>query len=265
MTAACTPGFVVPAEFVALAGRLADAARPVIRKYFRTPVTVDDKADSSPVTIADREAEATMRAIISETFPEHGILGEEHGRHNTDAEWVWVLDPIDGTKAFITGKPSFGTLIALAHRGKPVLGVIDQAILDERWLGGAGHPTTLNGQPARVRDCDALAKAYAYTTGPEFFDADTLPAWNRIAERVKQPRYGCDCYAYALLTSGFVDLVVEAGLKPYDYAALVPVIENAGGTVTDWLGQPLTIASDGRVCAAGDARLHALALEVLAG
>jgi inositol-phosphate phosphatase/L-galactose 1-phosphate phosphatase/histidinol-phosphatase len=254
-----------PSEFIALAERLAEAARPVIRKYFRTPVAVDDKPDDSPVTIADREVEATMRTIIAETYPQHGILGEEHGRHNVDAEWVWVLDPIDGTKAFITGKPSFGTLIALAHRGRPVLGIIDQAILGERWLGADGHPTTLNGAPARVRDCDALAKAYAYTTGPEFFDAATLPAWNRIAASVKQPRYGCDCYAYALLASGFVDLVVEAGLKPYDYSALVPVITNAGGTVTDWNGAPLTIHSDGRVCAAGDARLHAQALQVLAG
>lgn len=252
-----------PSEFIALAERLAEAARPVIHKYFRTPVAVDDKPDDSPVTIADREAEAAMRAIIAETYPQHGILGEEHGRHNVDAEWVWVLDPIDGTKAFITGKPSFGTLIALAHRGRPVLGIIDQAILGERWLGADGHPTTLNGAPARVRECDALAKAYAYTTGPEFFDSATLPAWNRIAASVKQPRYGCDCYAYALLASGFVDLVVEAGLKPYDYSALVPVITNAGGTVTDWNGAPLTIHSDGRVCAAGDARLHAQALRVL--
>jgi histidinol-phosphate phosphatase HisN, inositol monophosphatase family len=254
-----------PSEFVALAHRLADAARPVVRKYFRTPVPVDVKDDDSPVTIADREVEAAMRAIIAETFPGHGILGEEHGGHNTDAEYVWVLDPIDGTKAFITGKPSFGTLIALAHRGAPILGVIDQAILDERWIGGDGHPTTLNGRPARVRPCDSLAKAYAYTTGPDYFGADTLPAWNRIAARVRQPRYGCDCYAYALLASGFVDLVVETGLKPYDYCALAPVITQAGGVVTDWRGRPPTIASDGSICAAGDTRLHAQALEVLAG
>ncbi|MGE5547743.1 MAG: histidinol-phosphatase [Solirubrobacterales bacterium] len=259
MTAPC------PAEFIALADRLAEAARPVIRKYFRTPVAVDDKDDASPVTIADREVEAAMRAIIRDSFPDHGILGEEHGRENTEAEYVWVLDPIDGTKAFITGKPSFGTLIALAHRGRPILGVIDQAILGERWMGGDGHATTLNGRPARVRACDSLSKAYAYTTGPEHFDADTLPAWERVRARVKQPRYGCDCYAYALLASGFVDLVVEAGLKPYDFAALVPVIANAGGTVTDWQGRALTIHSDGRVCAAGDSRLHAQALEVLAG
>jgi inositol-phosphate phosphatase/L-galactose 1-phosphate phosphatase/histidinol-phosphatase len=177
---------------------------------------------------------------------------------------VWVLDPIDGTKAFITGKPSFGTLIGLCHRGRPVLGIVDQAILGERWIGGLGQPTTLNGAPARVRACDDLQKAYAYTTGPEHFDQATLPAWNRIAASVRQPRYGCDCYAYALLASGFVDLVVEAGLKPYDYCALIPVIEQAGGTVTDWAGRAVTMASDGTLCAAGDARTHAQALKVLA-
>ena len=254
----------VPAEFVALANRLADAARPIVRKYFRTPVAIDDKEDSSPVTIADREVEAAMRALIRDAFPEHGILGEEHGRENTDADYCWVLDPIDGTKAFITGKPCFGTLVALAHRGRPILGLIDQAITDERWLGGDGLPTTLNGKPVRVRTCPDLAHAYAYTTGPEYFDAATRPGWDRIAAKVKLRRYGADCYAYALLATGCVDLVVEAGLKPYDYAALVPVIENAGGIATDWTGEALTIHSTGRVCAAGDPRLHAEALAVLA-
>ena len=253
-----------PSEFVTLAERLADAARPVVRKYFRTPVAVDDKADDSPVTIADREVEAAMRAILAAEQPGHGILGEEHGRTNCDAEWVWVLDPIDGTAAFITGKPSFGTLIALAHRGRPVLGLIDQAFTDERWLGAAGRPTTLNGLAAQVRPCPDLAHAYAFTTAPELFCPQTRPGWDRIAARVKRTRYGCDCYAYALLASGFVDVVVEAGLKPYDFAALVPVIEGAGGIMTDWSGEPLTIASAGRVCAAGDARVHAEALRVLA-
>lgn len=254
-----------PAPFIALAHALADAARPVIRQYFRTPVDVDDKADASPVTIADREAEAAMRVLIKAHFPEHGIFGEEHGRENCDAEYVWVLDPIDGTKAFITGKPSFGTLIALCQNGVPILGVIDQAITDERWIGGVGHPTTLNGVPVRTRPCDSLAKAYAYTTGPEYFDDATRPGWDRIAARVKLPRYGCDCYAYALIATGFVDLVAEAGLKPYDYCAVVPVIENAGGTVTDWQGAAVTLHSPGTICAAGDARLHTLALEVLRG
>ena len=252
-----------PAEFVDLAHELADAARPVIRQYFRTPVHVDDKADDSPVTIADREAETAMRALINQRFPDHGILGEEHGRENCDAEYVWVLDPIDGTKAFITGKPSFGTLIALCRNATPILGVIDQAITNERWIGGAGHPTCLNGNPVRTRACDALAKAYAYTTGPEYFDEATRPGWERIAANVKLARYGCDCYAYALIATGCVDLVAEAGLKPYDYCALVPVIEAAGGVVSDWSGAAVTMHSPGTICAAGDARLHALALEVL--
>jgi inositol-phosphate phosphatase/L-galactose 1-phosphate phosphatase/histidinol-phosphatase len=252
-----------PPEFVALAERLADAARPVIRKYFRTPVAIDDKDDDSPVTIADREAEAAMRALIVEAFPDHGILGEEHGRHNIEAEYVWVLDPIDGTRAFITGKPSFGTLIALVRNGRPILGIIDQAITDERWLGAVGRPTTLNGKEVSVRRCPDLAHAYAYTTGPDCFDRHSRPAWDRVSGRVKLARYGCDCYAYALVATGFVDLVVEAGLKPYDYAAVVPVIEGAGGIATDWLGDPLDINSNGRVCAAGDIRVHAQALAVL--
>jgi inositol-phosphate phosphatase/L-galactose 1-phosphate phosphatase/histidinol-phosphatase len=254
-----------PPEFVLLAERLAEAARPVVRRYFRTPIAVDTKADDSPVTIADREVEAAMRAILDAEYPGHGILGEEQGQRDCDAEWVWVLDPIDGTAAFITGKPSFGTLIALAHRGRPVLGIIDQAFTDERWLGVAGQKTTLNGQPVAVRACPDLAHARAFTTAPELFDSATRPGWDRIAQRARGVRYGCDCYAYALVATGFVDLVVEAGLKPYDYSALVPVVEGAGGTMTDWQGQPLTIWSDGRVVASGDARTHAEALAVLAG
>lgn len=253
-----------PSEFVALAERLADAARPVITKYFRTRFAIDDKADDTPVTIADREVEAAMRAIIAAEQPGHGIFGEELGRTNCDAEWVWVLDPIDGTASFITGVPSFGTLISLFHRGRPVLGIIDQAILNERWLGVEGRPTTLNGLPAKVRACPDLALAYAFTTAPELFGPDTRPAWDRIAARVKRTRYGSDCYAYALVASGFVDLVVEAGLKPYDFGALAPVVTGAGGVMTEWSGRPLTIGSDGRVCAAGDGRVHGEALKVLA-
>jgi inositol-phosphate phosphatase/L-galactose 1-phosphate phosphatase/histidinol-phosphatase len=253
----------VPTDFIALAHALADAARPLIRHYFRTPVAIDDQSVYSPVTIADRECERAMRALLALHMPEHGIIGEEWGPEREDSEWVWILDPIDGTKAFITGKPCFGTLIALAHRGRPVLGIIDQAITEERWIGGNGLPTTLNGRSVKVRPCPDLAHAYAYTTGPEHFCDQTRPAWDRIAGQVKLARYGADCYAYALLATGFVDLVVEAGLKPYDFSALIPVIENAGGIITDWQGQTLTTASEGRVVAAGDARVHAQALGVL--
>jgi inositol-phosphate phosphatase/L-galactose 1-phosphate phosphatase/histidinol-phosphatase len=250
-------------EFEALAMRLADAAGAEILKYWRQPIDVDDKADESPVTIADREAERAMRAIINQTCPDHGILGEEFGNERLDASHVWVLDPVDGTRAFITGKPSFGTLIGLWAGDKPVLGVIDQPVTKERWLGVAGRGCTLNGKSVRVRACDDLKKAALYATGPEMFSGVETAMFERLRSKVKLPRYGADCYAYALLATGFVDLVCEANLKPYDYAAVVPVIEAAGGIVTDWNGLPLTLKSTGRVLAANDARLHAQALEVL--
>ncbi|TAN53549.1 MAG: histidinol-phosphatase [Rhodospirillales bacterium] len=249
--------------FEALAQRLADAAGAEILKYWRQPIDVDDKADESPVTIADREAERVMRALINQTFPDHGILGEEFGSERLDARHVWVLDPVDGTRAFITGKPSFGTLIGLWKDGQPLLGIIDQPVTRERWLGLAGGKTTLNGKTVRVRPCDDLKKAALYATGPEMFSGEDVNRFERLRKRVKLPRYGADCYAYALLATGFVDLVCEANLKPYDYAAVVPVIEAAGGIVSDWMGQPLTLKSEGRMLAAGDKRLHAQALEVL--
>lgn len=254
-----------PETLVALALRLADAARTVIRGYFRQPVTVHDKADASPVTVADREAEAAMRRLIEEAAPDHGIFGEEYGAVRTDADWVWVLDPVDGTKAFITGKPSFGTLIALLHHGKPVLGIIDQAILDERWLGVTGRPTTLNGAPIRVRACPDLALASLYATAPEMFHGADVAPWEALRAAVKLPRYGADCYAYGLLAAGFVDLVVEASLQPYDYLPLVAIVEGAGGLLTDWQGSRLGLGSDGRVVAAGDARCHQTALAILGG
>lgn len=252
-----------PEPFRALAEELAAAAAQIVRRYFRHPIAVEDKADSSPVTIADREAEAAMRKILAQKASDHGIWGEEGGGERLDAEWVWVLDPIDGTKAFITGKPSFGTLIALLHRGRPVLGLIDQAITGERWVGLAGQVTTLNGQPVSTRSCPELSLAALYATGPEIFPPVDRAAWERLSASVKLVRYGADCYAYGLLASGFVDLVVESTLKPHDYLAMVAVIEGAGGVITDWDGQPLGLNSDGRVVAAGDAGLHAQARALL--
>jgi inositol-phosphate phosphatase/L-galactose 1-phosphate phosphatase/histidinol-phosphatase len=252
------------APFLTLADELADLAGDVLRRYFRAPLSVETKADQSPVTIADRESEARMREMIGRRAPGHGILGEEYGTENAGAEWVWVLDPVDGTKAFITGKPSFGVLIALLHQGRPVLGILDQPILRERWRGAAGQPTTLNGQPARARDCPDLSKAYAYATAPEMFAGADETAWNRLRPKTRMVRYGADCYAYGLLASGHVDLVVEASLQPYDYLPLVAIIEGAGGIVTDWRGRRPDLDSDGRIVAAGDKRTHGEALTVLA-
>jgi histidinol phosphatase-like enzyme (inositol monophosphatase family) len=250
--------------FEALAHRLADRAGEVQRRYFRTPVAVETKADESPVTVADREAEAAMRELIRASFPDHGILGEEHGGDRLDAEFVWVLDPIDGTKSFVTGRPLFGTLVALAHAGRPVLGVIDQSILRERWVGRAGSPTTWNGQPARARPCPALGDAVFLTTSPDAFAlAPDREAFARVRDRVRLPLYGGDCYSYGQVALGFADLVVETGLQAYDFMALAPVIEGAGGRLTDWAGRPVGLESDGRVVAAGDARVHAATLELI--
>src|SRR6476660_7940178 len=255
----------VPADFVALANTLADAARPISARYFRTPVSIDDKSDASPVTIADRAAEAAMRVILNKQVPEHGIYGEEHGVERADAEYVWVLDPIDGTRAFITGLPIWGTLIALLHNGKPVLGVIDQPILKERWLGVDGQGSTFNGQPIKARACPTLDQAYMYSTSPIMFSGDLSRKHAALVDAVKLFRWGGDCYAYGLLAAGHVDLVVENDLKLYDFAALVPVIKGAGGLATDWHGRELDMNSDGSILAAGDPAVHRAAMDVLAG
>jgi inositol-phosphate phosphatase / L-galactose 1-phosphate phosphatase / histidinol-phosphatase len=252
------------AEFLKVAHQLADAAASIQRRYFRTPVGVDTKPDRSPVTIADRESESAMRELIAKELPGHGIFGEEFGSEAVDAEFVWVLDPIDGTKSFITGRPLFGTLIGLLHGGRPVLGIIDQSILRERWVGCAGASTTHNGVPIRTRSCPALDGAVLYATTPAMFGRDPdRRAFDRVAERVGLVMFGGDCYAYGLLAMGFADLVVEAGLQPYDFVALVPVVEGAGGRLTDWHGAALGLGSDGRVIAAGDAGNHARAIAFL--
>jgi len=243
-------------QMIELAHQLADASAEVIRGYFRRKLIVDDKADASPVTVADRAAEQVMRELILQRFPTHGIYGEEMGVIASDAEFVWVLDPIDGTKSFITGKATFGTLIALLHHGQPVLGVINQPILQERWMGGTGLPATFNGETVTVRPCDELRHALLYATSPEMFHGADKVAFERVQGATKHTLYGADCYAYALLSMGFVDLVIEASLSPYDYCALVPVIDSAGGMLTDWAGQPLGLHSDGRVIAAGDRRVY---------
>ncbi|XP_054787364.1 bifunctional phosphatase IMPL2, chloroplastic-like isoform X1 [Prosopis cineraria] len=264
-------------RFVDVANKVADAAGEIIRKYFRNKFEVLDKEDSSPVTIADQSAEETMVSIISENFPSHAIYGEEKGWkcREKSAEYVWVLDPIDGTKSFITGKPLFGTLIALLQNDRPVsfyqiLGIIDQPVLRERWIGIRGKGTTLNGQQVSTRTCDTLSQAYMYTTSPHLFSGDAEEAFSRVRSKVKIPLYGCDCYAYALLASGFVDLVVESGLKPYDFLALVPVIEGAGGVITDWKGNqlrweasPFSPARSFNIVAAGDKQIHRQTLDSL--
>ncbi len=251
-------------DLAAFAESLATAARPVSRRWFRHKLHVDTKADESPVTIADREVEAALRALIAARFPDHGILGEELGCSHVDAEYVWSLDPIDGTRSFISGHPLWGTLIALLHRGAPVLGVIDMPMLDERWVGIAGEHTRLNGVACSSSQRQRLDAATLYSTSPDLFHDAERVAFETLSRAVQMRRFGGDCYSYALLAAGHVDLVLESDLQPYDYLALAPVIEGAGGRITDWSGRALGMGSDGRVLAAGNAALHRQALAVVA-
>ena len=255
-------------DYLALAEELAEASAPIIRKWFRSGAVVEDKADASPVTQADREAEAAMRAIIAASFPEHGIIGEEHGTEGGEADYVWVLDPIDGTKRFVAGQPWFGTLIALTHLGRPILGIIDIPLLAQRWVGAEGRPSLLRGEDGtfevRTRSCASLEAAILSSTSPDMFTGAATAAFDRLRGAVKYALYGGDCFSYGTLASGRLDLVVEAAMGVYDFMALVPVVEGAGGRITDWQGRPLTLASGDQVLAAGDPGLHAAAMARLA-
>ena len=244
---------------IALAHRLADAAGGVIRPFFRSTFHHEAKGDASPVTEADRAAEAAMRRLLDAEAPRDGIIGEEYGSERTDASRQWVLDPIDGTVSFMAGRPIFGTLIALLQDGWPILGIIDQPIAGERWVGAMGQPTLFNGQPARARACRNLSDAVLATTGPQYFSDHDGEHFMALAAQTSHKRmvFGGDCYNYGLLASGHIDLVVEAGLKLHDFAALVPIVEGAGGTMCDWNGDPLNADSEGHVIALGDpARLE---------
>lgn len=244
---------------------LADAAGGIARHYFRTAVPVETKHDQSPVSLADREIEKALRARIAETFPDHGILGEEMGSADIERDYVWVIDPIDGTRAFLAGRPLFTTLIALCFQGTPILGIIDQPIIGERYVGAAGQATTRNKAPISVRSCERLTHASLATTSPAYFAADERGRFEALRDACGDVIYGGDAYNYAQLASGFIDIVAESGLKPYDVMALRPIIEGAGGIVTTWNGAPLTLYDYHSVVAGGSARIHVDALSVLAG
>ena len=249
----------------AVAVRLAEASGPEIRSRFRQPIGVEQKSNRTPVTEADRAAETAMRRLLADLRPDDGIIGEEFGTERPDARIVWVLDPIDGTKAFMTGRPTFGTLIAALIDGVPSVGVIDQPIVGDRWVGAVGQPTRHNGDVVRTRTCASLDQAILSSTGPELFDGADADGFDGLREAVDFVTWGGDCYAYGLLSSGHLDIVVEAGLALHDFAALAPVVTGAGGHMTDWRGQPLRRGSDGRVVAVGDPSLAPKVLERLAG
>jgi inositol-phosphate phosphatase/L-galactose 1-phosphate phosphatase/histidinol-phosphatase len=252
-------------ELVAFAHHLAELARAEIRPHFRTGFDVISKADASPVTIADRNAEAAMRKAIEAQYPDHGIFGEEFGPVRTDAAWQWILDPIDGTKSFVAGLPIFGTLIALTFENRPVLGVIDQPIMADRWIGAAGRPTEFNGKSARTNAQRGLSDAVLMTTYVDSFSEAALAAFTKLRKACRINRMSGDCIAYAMLASGFADIAMDGRMQPYDYAALVPVITGAGGVITDWEGQPLDMRGRSRALAAANPALHRAAMDYLSG
>ena len=242
---------------IAAAEAAADVAGAAIRPFFRAGIATDVKADRSPVTIADRSAEQAMRAVLSERCPDHGILGEEFGLDRPEAAMRWVLDPIDGTRAFITGRPVFGTLIALFHHDRPIVGIIDQPVTGERWIGAVDRATIFRGPfggRARCRPCPVLADAELSCTSPDMLGDDT-PRWTALRDAVRRNSWGGDCYAHGLVALGQIDIIAESDMKVWDWGPLVPVIEGAGGSVTDWQGQPLRPDGDGRVLSVGDRSL----------
>jgi myo-inositol-1(or 4)-monophosphatase len=256
-------------DFAAFVDELATVSGETILPFFRTALAVDNKAGPGafdPVTAADRAAETAMRTLINRTFPAHGIVGEEYGALRADAEYNWVLDPIDGTKSFIAGMPVWGTLIALTRFGEPVFGMMHQPFTRERFTGDGGaarYRGPAGPRDLRVRRCERLGDAVLFTTSPRLMHGEDRATFGRVEDAVRLSRYGGDCYSYCMLAAGHVDLVIETELKPYDVMALIPIVTGAGGVITTWDNQPPY--NGGRIVAAGDPRVHAEALSMLNG
>ena len=253
-------------QFVDVATMLADTAQSVVRPWFRRGVDVDSKKDASPVTVADRSAERVMRAILAERLPEHGVFGEEFGQDNAGADYQWLLDPVDGTRAFVTGRPLFGTLIALFCKGEPVLGVLDQPVLRERWLGVKGRRTLFTsplGGAVGARQGVTLERAEMSCTSPEMLELAPHDRWTQLKHKARRMTWGGDCYAYGLLALGQIDLIAECDMNPWDWGALVPIVQGAGGVMSAWDGSPLRMDGDRTVLAAGSASLHREAVGIL--
>ncbi|MFZ1080139.1 MAG: histidinol-phosphatase [Methylovirgula sp.] len=260
-------------DFTAFIEELADLAGRTVLPFFRTAIGAEDKSRGGvfdPVTEADRAAEAAMRRRIGETFRQHGIIGEEFGEERPDAEYVWVIDPIDGTKSFIAGIPTWGCLIGLIHNGRPIYGLMAQPFTREIFFGdgkaaswrGPGRDHAIIQRKLRTRACASLSRATLMTTSPLLYAPDALASFRRVEQTVRLSRYGCDCYAFAMLAAGHVDCVIESGVKTYDVAPLIPIVQGAGGILTTWNGADA--ARGGNVIAAGDPRIHAAALKLLA-
>lgn len=252
-------------RLTAFAEALADESRSILQDAVGRMPEIDIKSDLSYVTDTDRKIEEHLREMIERQFPDHGIMGEEFGSRDLDAEYVWVLDPIDGTAPFIAGIPVFGTLIAVARRGRPWIGVIDHPATADRWVGVSGERAAFNGMPIRTRACASLAPALMTNSNPDFFRPAERAAFEALRTQVRYTQYGGSCYSYGVLASGRTDLAIDGGLDPVDIFAPAAVIEGAGGIATDWLGEAITLGWKGLVLAAGDRSLHKRALSVLSG
>lgn len=241
----------------------ADAARIIALQYFRQVIPVDDKQDKSPVTQADKEIEHKLRELIRKNFPTHGIVGEEFGRDNDQAEFVWVIDPIDGTKSFATGRPLFGTILGLMHEGKPVMGLIDQAYTKERWLGITDTAAWHNGQPITIAPARTLENTRLYTGSIAMFDDGNFQNYLKLCRSAKWVQYSCDCYAYGLLAMGWADLIVEQQLGLHDVVGVAPIITGAGGYISDWNGNKIDSTFNGKAVAASSKALAVQAIGIM--
>ena len=252
-------------EMLRFAEDLANESRVILTAAMGQAPDVELKSDQSYVTETDKAIETRLRELIDNRFPQHGVLGEEHGSRDLDAEYVWVLDPIDGTAPFVAGIPVFGTLIGLARNGKPWIGIIDHPASDDRWIGVSGVQSTFNGQPIQTRRNIELASALVTNSNPDFFEDEQRAGFDRLRAQVTYTQYGGSCYAYGVLACGRTDIAADGGLDPFDIFAPAAVIEGAGGVITDWSGNGIDLDWRGLVLAAGDADLHSHALACLSG
>ena len=243
-------------EYLNFANRLADEAGIISMEYFRTSLDIENKSDESPVTIADKNTELKLRSMIEEKYPDHGILGEEFDSINPDAEFIWVIDPIDGTKSYLAGHKDFGNLISLTQNKKPIIGIINCPAHDERWVGAKNQNSTINQQSSKTSSVTKIEDAYFFSSGLYFDEPHLRNAVDKIKHKVKYYRYGGDCYMYGMVASGLIDFVIEDTLKIHDYMALVNVIEGSGGKVTDKFGNEITTDSRGSCIASANEKLH---------
>ena len=250
-------------EFISFANILADESAKVIMEYFRQTLTIENKDDDTPVTVADKKSELKIRELINKAYPSHGILAEEFNNTNLDSEYIWVIDPIDGTRSFIAGHKDFGTLIALLYKKKPVLGIINCPAHSERWVGIENQITTLNGKKIKTSQKKSIEDCYTITTGLYLEDEIFRNAFENIIKKSKDYILRGDCYMYGMLSSGLVDIVFEDTLKAHDYMALVPVIQGAGGVISDKFNNPITLDSDGSVLATANSLIHKQAINMI--